>query len=216
MKRIGILMVLLMMLGCARSPGEVEATNPPTPTAPGQKKLVAVGDSLTEGMGVDPEEAYPAQLEGRLKEMGLDWQVINAGLSGETSSGALARLEWVLKTEPDAVILVTGANDGLRGVDPAVTKENLQALVAGFKAQGVPVLIGGMKAPPNLGDDYTEAFEGLYEVVAEEEQVELIPFFLEGVARNPELNQEDGKHPNAEGYTEIVERILPVVVDWLP
>lgn len=170
---------------------------------------------MTEGLGVDPESAYPAQLESRLREAGLNWKVVNSGVSGETSSGALSRLEWILKLEPDAVLLVTGANDGLRGLDPDLTRQNLDALVARLREQRIKVMLGGMKAPPNLGADYTEKFESVYPAVAEKHQVPLVPFFLEGVARVPELNNEDGKHPNAEGYAVIVESILEPVKSWL-
>jgi len=145
----------------------------------------------------------------------MPWQVINAGLSGETSSGARTRLPWVLKTEPQAVLLVTGANDGLRGLDPAITEDNLDAIVAELKSRNIKVMIAGMKTPPNLGTDYGTKFESIYPRVAQKHSVPLIPFFLEGVARDPELNQEDGKHPTAAGYTRIVDNIFEDVKNWL-
>lgn len=207
----------LIMLGCGK-------TTEPSPTASAsaipslhgeQRTLTAVGDSLTEGLGVDPMEAYPAQLEARLQKDELNWKVINAGVSGETSSGALTRLPWILKTKPDAVILVTGANDGLRGVDPKLTQDNLKAIVSELKKNNIKVMLGGMRALPNLGEDYARKFDAVYRQVAQEEGVVLIPFFLEGVARDPALNQEDGKHPTAEGYAKVVEHIYPEVKNWL-
>lgn len=218
MIRIFLILVVLFLWGCEREP--VTEGNTPTPrtvSTPEQKAqtLAAVGDSLTEGLGVETEMAYPAQLEARLKAEGLEWDVINSGVSGETSSGALTRLDWVLKTQPDAVLLVTGANDGLRGLDPALTQKNLDALVTRLKEKNIKVMLGGMKAPPNLGSDYTEKFESIYLTVAEKHNVPLIPFFLEGVAKQPALNLEDGKHPNSDGYKVIVDRIFEPVADWL-
>ena len=174
-----------------------------------------MGDSLTEGLGVDPDQAYPAQLEARLKEAGLDWEVVNAGISGETSSAARTRLNWVLKTKPQAVLLVTGINDALRGVDPKITKENLDNIVADLKAKKIKVLLGGMKSPPNFGAEFAQKFEALYPEIAQKHSVPLIPFFLEGVARVPELNQKDGKHPTEEGYAKVVDHIYDDVKAWL-
>ena len=217
MKRFLTTLMVLFAVGCsgptppAATP---QATTSATPAA-SQSRLVALGDSLTEGLGVEPDMAYPAQLEKRLQEAGLDWKVVNAGLSGETSSGLRSRLDWVLKTRPDAVILVTGANDGLRGVDPDVTKTNLDAIVTQLKSQDIKVLLGGMKAPPNFGEDYAGKFEGVYQDIADKHSVPLVPFFLEGVARVPELNQDDGKHPTAEGYTKVVDHIFPQVKSLL-
>lgn len=210
-----LIVVLLVLTGCRFAPQPS-----PTPTVSSTPQadrptLVAVGDSLTEGLGVDPEKAYPAQLQERLQKAGLNWLVINSGVSGETSSGALTRLDWILKTEPDAVLLVTGANDGLRGLDPELTRQNLDTLVSRLKERNIKVMLGGMKAPPNLGPDYTEKFESIYPAVATKHQVPLIPFFLEGVAKVPELNNEDGKHPNPEGYAVIVDKIFDSVKNWL-
>jgi acyl-CoA thioesterase I len=211
-----LLFSLAVLAGCNQQTGAVdgEAERPATPELK-KAKLTALGDSLTEGLGVDPEMAYPAQLEARLQAEGLSWVVVNAGLSGETSSGARTRLGWVLKTEPDAVLLVTGANDGLRGLDPALTEENLDAIVTELKAKNIKVMLGGMKAPPNLGADYATKFELLYQRVAQKHSVPLIPFLLEGVARDPKLNQKDGKHPTAEGYTKVVDHIFEDVKSWL-
>ena len=176
--------------------------------------IVAMGDSLTAGYGLDPDEAYPALLEARLHEEGYRWRVVNAGISGETSSGALSRVDWVVaRLKPDIVILVTGANDGLRGIDPHLMAGNLQALVQRLHASGALVVLGGMKMVKNLGGDYTAAFEAVYPAVARETGAVLIPFFLEGVAADPRLNQADGIHPTAEGYRRIVAHIYPVVIE---
>jgi acyl-CoA thioesterase-1 len=213
-----ILILAILLTACQQAP--ITEGNTPTPRAPStpeakQLVLAAVGDSLTEGLGVDTEKAYPAQLEARLMRAGLDWKVINSGVSGETSSGALTRLDWVLKTKPDAVLLVTGANDGLRGLDPDLTQQNLDTIVTKLKQKDIKVMLGGMKAPANLGSDYTERFENIYPAVAEKHDVPLIPFFLDGVAKQTELNLEDGKHPNADGYKVIVDNIFEPVKIWL-
>lgn len=204
MKRFLVLFVVFVLVGCSQRNEPVAVKATPTPQKP---ILTALGDSLTEGLGVDSDQAYPAQLQRRLEQDGMFWKVVNAGLSGETSSALRSRLAWVLKTNPQAVLLVTGANDGLRGVDPALIEENLDFIVGELKAKNIRVLIGGMKAPPNFGEEYTEKFESIYARVAEKHSVPLIPFFLEGVARVQKLNQKDGKHPTAEGYTKVVDHI---------
>ena len=174
--------------------------------------IVAMGDSLTAGYGLDPAEAYPAVLEARLRQEGYLWRVVNAGISGETSSGALSRVDWVVaRLKPDIVILVTGANDGLRGIDPQLLAENLRALVRRLQASGALVVLGGMKMVSNLGGDYTAAFEAVYPAVARETGAFFIPFFLDGVAGDPTLNQADGIHPTADGYRRIVAHIYPAV-----
>ncbi|UCF95681.1 MAG: arylesterase [Desulfobacterales bacterium] len=177
--------------------------------------IVAIGDSLTEGYEVAPEEAYPAELERKLRRQGYSYRVINAGISGETSSGVLSRIQWTLKLKPDIVILVTGANDGLRGIDPQLTATNIDAIVRQLKARNITVIVGGMQMVRNLGKDYTGAFARIYPAVAQKRGVILIPFFLAGVAGNPQLNQADGIHPTAEGYRVIVANIFPYVVEAL-
>lgn len=175
--------------------------------------IVAFGDSLTAGAGVAENEAYPAQLERKLNADGHHYKVINAGVSGETSSGALSRIKWVLTMKPDIVILETGANDGLRGVDPELTRNNLDTIVAALKEQGVVVVLAGMRMASNLGREYTEKFAAMYPFVAAKHQVILMPFFLAGVAGDPNLNQEDGIHPTAKGYEIVTANIYPYVVD---
>ncbi|MCP4157941.1 MAG: arylesterase, partial [bacterium] len=175
--------------------------------------IAAVGDSLSEGLGVAEEFAYPALLEKKLQSRGYHYRVINAGVSGETSSGTLARIEWVLTLNPDIVILVIGANDGFRGIDPELIKTNIITIVRALKEKEVTVLLGGMEMVQNLGKEYITAFEKNYQLVAREENIGLIPFFLTGVVANPKLNQADGIHPTAEGYGVVVEHIFPFVIE---
>ncbi|MGE5516439.1 MAG: arylesterase [Bacteroidota bacterium] len=174
-------------------------------------RLLALGDSLTAGYGVAADAAFPVQLEHALRAAGYDVTVVNAGVSGDTSAGGLARLDWALADKPQAAIVELGANDGLRGLDPALTERNLDAIVTRLKADGVRVLLTGMMAPPNYGADYAAAFAKLYPRLAERHKVTLYPFFLDGVARDPRLNQPDGLHPTRDGVAEIVRRILPSV-----
>lgn len=218
LKAAAIALVVLLLCSCgppaSAPPSTGQATPMPTPSDQ-RRVLVAFGDSLTEGMGVDPQHAYPAQLERKLKAEGLAWKVENSGLSGETSSGARSRLQWVLKLKPDAVILEIGANDGLRGIDPKITRQNIAYLVTEFQKRDIPIMLAGMKTLSNLGPDYTAAFQAIYADVAKEKGVPLIPFFLEGVGGVRELNQEDRIHPTAEGYAKVVDEIAPIVIPWL-
>jgi len=203
-------LVLLTVQGCS------EESSVPVKAQPEKKyegTIVAVGDSLTEGLGVDEELAYPAVLEEKLEKQGYPYQVINAGISGETSSGTLSRINWVLTLKPDIVILVIGANDGFRGIDPALIKSNIQTILRTLKEQNVTVVLGGMQMVQNLGRDYTGTFAEIYPEVARSEDVILFPFFLAGVAADPGLNQADGIHPTAEGYQVIVDNITPYVIE---
>ncbi len=181
----------------------------------GSPVILALGDSLTAGYGLAPEKSFPSQLEAALARNGVAARVLNGGVSGDTSAGGLARLDWLLAERPDLVIVELGANDSLRGLDPAVTRRNLDAIVARIRAAGADVVLAGMRAPPNLGSEYGAAFSALYTELAEKHDVAYYPFFLEGVAANPALNQEDGIHPTAEGIAVIVENILPVVTNAL-
>jgi acyl-CoA thioesterase-1 len=209
-----MLLIQLLMHGCGEESPNPNETQPEKKI---EKKIegtiVAVGDSLTEGLGVEEELAYPAILEERLGERGYQYQVVNAGLSGETSSGTLSRIKWTLTLNPDIVILVTGANDGFRGIDPGLVKSNIHTIVKLLKENNVTVVLGGMQIVQNLGQDYTEAFTDIYPDVARSEDVIFIPFFLADVAAIPEYNQADGIHPTAAGYRIIVDNIAPYVIE---
>lgn len=177
--------------------------------------VLALGDSLTAGYGLAAEAAFPAQLEKALQARGLAVRVINAGVSGDTSAGGLARLDWALADRPDAAIVELGANDALRGLDPARLRANLDAIVARLQDAKVAVLLAGMESPPNLGAEYGRAFRAAYAEVALARKVAFYPFFLDGVAADPSLNQRDGMHPNARGVGVLVGRILPRVEELL-
>ncbi len=178
--------------------------------------IVALGDSLTAGYLLGPDEGFVEQLDRALDAAGHEnVKVVNAGVSGDTSSGGLARLDWAVGPEADAVILELGANDALRAIDPALTRKNLTEIVAQLKERDLPILLAGMYAPPNLGRDYGEAFNSIYPDLAEEEGLLLYPFFLEGVAGDRTLNLGDGIHPTAEGVGVIVEGIMPRVEDLI-
>ncbi len=174
-------------------------------------RIVVLGDSLISGYGLAAGEAFPARLEAALRTDGLDVHILNAGVSGDTSAGGRARLDWALADGADAVIVELGANDGLRGVDPAETFANLDAILARLAERGTKVLLAGMLAPPNMGRAYGAAFNDVYPRLAAKHGVALYPFFLDGVVAQPELNQGDGLHPNARGVAVIVERIAPYV-----
>ena len=171
--------------------------------------VVALGDSLTAGLGVGVEEAYPALLEARLRREGFDYRVVNAGVSGDTSAGGLRRLDWALKLKPQVLIVALGANDGLRGQPPATLRANLTQIVERARAAGARVLLAGMRVPPNYGDEYARAFAAVYASVARATGVPLAPFLLDGVAGDPRLNQADGIHPTAEGQRVIAEHLWP-------
>lgn len=212
---IAVLIVLLFLLaasaGCEqrRQQDKVPPTKAP---AVYRGTIVAVGDSLTAGKGVAEEQAYPAQLQKKLQENGYPYRVINAGISGETSSGALSRINWILTTKPDIVILETGANDGLRGIPTKVIEDNLRQIIHILRQNKVVVVLAGMQMVRNLGQQYTEAFAAIYPAVARQEKVILIPFFLQGVAAAPSLNQEDTIHPTGQGYQVVVDTVYPYVL----
>ena len=207
--------VLFVFWGCGEEPPAIESSGAPAgqPAAPRDGVIAAVGDSLTAGYRVAEEQAYPALLQQRLDRDGYHLEVINAGISGETSSGTLARLDWILTLRPAIIILETGANDGLRGIDPKLTRENIDRIVTRLKAEGVVVVLAGMKMIKNLGAPFTREFESLYPDIAARHGVLLIPFFLEGVAASRDLNQADGIHPTEAGYRRVVDHIYPFVVE---
>ncbi len=175
-------------------------------------KILAFGDSLTHGYGLAAGQTFPEQLESALKGRGLDVRVINGGNSGDTTASGRARLDWALADRPDIVLVALGANDGLRGIEPGAVYGNLDAILARLEAEGVAVLLAGMLAPRNLGADYAAEFDAVFPRLAEKHQVMFYPFFLEGVAMDPTLNQPDGIHPNDAGVKVMVEGILPGVL----
>ncbi len=177
--------------------------------------IVAFGDSLTAGYGLAANEAFPAQLQRALEAKGMAAAVVNAGVSGDTTTGGLSRLDWSVPDGTDAVILELGANDALRGVDPAVTRKALEMMLHRFQERKIPVLLCGMIAPPNLGAEYGRAFNAIYSDLAVETNAILYPFFLTGVAADPKLNQRDGLHPTAAGVAVIVARIMPQVEELI-
>jgi acyl-CoA thioesterase I len=174
-------------------------------------RIVAFGDSLTAGYGLAADAAFPAKLERALAAKGIATEIANAGVSGDTTSGGLARLDWSVPDGTEAVILELGANDALRGVDPKLTRSALEAMLERLKARHIPVLLAGMLAPRNLGPDYAAAFDSIYPDLAKKYAAILYPFFLDGVAADPKLNQRDGLHPTAAGIDVIVAKILPAV-----
>ena len=174
-------------------------------------RLLVLGDSLSAGYGLQPADSFPAQLEEALHDAGYDVRVINAGVSGDTTAGGLSRLAWALSDKPHIVLLELGGNDALRGLPPAETYANLDAILARLEDHAISVILAGMQAPRNLGEDYTTAFDAIYPRLASKYDLPFYPFFLEGVALDPALNQADGIHPNPAGVREIVRRILPLL-----
>lgn len=185
------------------------------------RTILFFGNSLTAGMGLEQDEAFPALIQKKIDSLNLDYEVINAGLSGETSAAGRNRIEWVLNQEIDIFVLELGANDGLRGIPVEETRENLQAIIDIVKEKDTEteIVLAGMQIPPNLGPEYTTNFRNLFPELAEKNEVHLIPFFLEDVAGNPELNQRDGIHPTAEGYKIVAENVWnvlePIIADKL-
>ncbi len=199
--RLGVAGLLLLLAGlCATAPAAARVP-----------EILAFGDSLTAGLGLPAEAAFPSRLEARLREEGVGARVVNAGVSGDTTSGGLARLDWVLAGKPDIVILELGANDALRGIEPSLVRANLDAMIGKIQASGAKLLLAGMRAPPNWGEDYQHEFDRMYPELARAHGVTLYPFFLEGVAMDPKLNQPDGIHPNERGVVALVDRIAPYV-----
>lgn len=184
---------------------------PAPPAAAESLRILAFGDSLVHGYGLPAGETFPEQLEAALKRRGLAVEVVNAGNSGDTTAAGRARLDWALAEEPDLVLVELGANDSLRGIDPADTRRNLDDILTRLRARSLPVLLAGMRAPRNLGDEYAAEFDSVFPDLADKHGATLYPFFLDGVALDPALNQSDGIHPNRDGVAVIVENILPTV-----
>lgn len=200
----GYLLILLLLLLSVQS---LLAND----TAESPLRLLVLGDSLSAGYGLPAEDAFPAQLEAALKSTGYNVDVINAGVSGDTSAGGLSRLSWSLADNPELVIVELGGNDALRGLPPEETLANLDEILARLVKRKVSVILAGMKAPRNMGSEYAGKFDRIYPHLAEKHGIALYPFFLDGVALNPALNLPDGIHPNTEGVGIIVNKILPVV-----
>ena len=182
-------------------------------TASAQKQILFFGDSITAGFGLEPEQAFPALIQDKVDSLGWKHTVVNGGLSGETSAGGLRRIDWVLNRKYDLMILELGGNDGLRGIDLTSTKENLQGIIekAQIKYPEMKIIIAGIQVPPNLGQEYTTEFQNLYPRLASDNNLDLIPFILEGVGGNPDLNLPDGIHPTAEGHQIIANNLWTIL-----
>lgn len=203
-------MVVLFLVSCGEQEKE---ENVVVDDSKEQKIIVAAGDSLTFGYGVDEQDKYPYLLENKLQASGYNYKVINGGVSAETSSGLLSRLDWLLTLHPEIVILETGANDGLRAIDTDVVEDNLREMINTLQERDVVVLLAGMKMVWNLGPFYVKQFDSIYPRLAKEFDLIFFPFFLEGVAMQSQLNIEDGIHPNGQGYKNIVDNIFPYVLE---
>ncbi len=205
-QRFALIAVLLLGLGAT----SLDAAPIDAPV-----KIVALGDSLTAGLGVTAQDAFPEKLAQALKAKGIAATVTNAGVSGDTASGGLSRLDWSVPDGTDAVVLELGANDALRGIDPQLTRKALAEIVRRLQDRHIAVLLCGMLAPRNMGPDYVQAYDAIFPALASERGLVFYPFFLEGVATDPKLNQRDGLHPTAAGVDVIVAGILPKVEDLI-
>ncbi|WP_239970531.1 arylesterase [Confluentibacter citreus] len=199
------------------SSDDVEVADSLQATISKDKVILCFGNSLTAGMGLDVEEAFPAVIQHKLDSLGLSYKVINAGISGETTAGGKNRVEWILNQKVDIFVLELGANDGLRGIPPNETKNNLQAIIDVVKEKNpdTEIILAGMQMPPNLGEDYTTKFKTIFPELAEKNNIKLIPFLLENVAGIPELNQGDGIHPTVQGQKILAENVWVVLKDIL-
>jgi acyl-CoA thioesterase-1 len=207
--------VHMLVLGMALMAAGAALAQPPGPKPAKPIKMVVLGDSLSAGLGLSASAAFPAKLQKSLQSKGIAVDMINAGVSGDTSSGGRDRLDWSVPEGTEAVILELGANDALHGLDPQLTRSALTDILTRLKARGVAVLLCGMVAPPNYGSDYSARFNAIYPDLAKSFGVPLYPFFLEGVAADAKLNQADGLHPTAEGVDVMVRNILPAVEAFL-
>ena len=187
------------------------ATLMPMPASAKTPEILAFGDSLTGGLGLPASEAFPARLQALLEEDGIDVKIVNSGVSGDTTTDGLARLDWALADKPDFVILALGANDALRGINPKIVRANLDKMIEKIQTSGAKVLLLGMLAPTNWGTEYERAFDMIYPELAKAHDVPLYPFILDGVAMNPALNQPDGMHPNERGVAVMTDHIAPLV-----
>ena len=216
------IIMLLLPLSCSKKDKEESVINESINTIDQKSfKILILGDSLTEGFGVDESDAYPSLLEEKLNnklhlKTGIKYKIINGGISGSTTSGGVARIEWFLKSKPDFLILALGGNDGLRGIPIEKIKENLEKVVWAAKKNNIPTVLAGMKIPPNYGLEYSNSFSQLFPTISDTFNIPLIPFLLEGVGGNPEMNLPDRIHPNAKGnklICEIVFRALEKLLE---
>jgi acyl-CoA thioesterase-1 len=205
-------MIVLIM---ALTAGQTAAAAAASPVTQGSIKIVVLGDSLSAGLGLSANEAFPAKLQKALKDKGIDIDMTNAGVSGDTSSGGRDRLDWSVPQGTEGVIVELGANDALRGTDPSITRAALSDIVSRLKARGIAVLLCGMLAPPNYGNDYASRFNSIYPDLAKSYGVPLYAFFLDGVAGDAKLNQADGIHPTPAGVDIIVTKMMPTVEAFL-
>lgn len=217
-----LLLVLALFLSCGEQQKEKKKSAEEEKTEEkdeenNAKAILFFGDSLTAGMGLDPNEAFPAVIQEKLDSLGLDYEIINAGLSGETTASGKNRVDWVLNQEVDIFVLELGANDGLRGIPLEETEKNLQEIIdiVHEKYPDTRIILAGMEIPPNMGPDYTTEFRNIFPKLAKKNKVELIPFLLEDVAGKPELNQADGIHPTGEGHKIVAENVWEVLQPML-
>jgi acyl-CoA thioesterase-1 len=209
MSRFWIFLIAVFYFSAASA----QPTQPARPTP--STKIVIVGDSLTEGYGVSHEAAYPALVQEKARKAGRNWQITNAGISGSTSASATSRVKWQLKQKPDAIVLALGANDGLRGVPVAITKNNLESAITAINEAHVKCLLVGMKMPPNYGAKYTRDFERIFTELAKKHKIPLLPFLLVNVAGRPDLNQPDGIHPTEKGHAILAETVYKFLAENL-
>lgn len=202
---------LLALFHCGMALSLPTAANAQAQAGKRPVRIVAFGDSLTAGYRLPSADAFPVKLEKALRTKGIAVEIANAGVSGDTTAAALERLDWAVPDGTDIVILELGANDALRGLDPAAARRNLDAIIKRVAAKGARILLAGMRAPRNWGDDYVQRFDAIFPALAESHRLPLYPFFLEGVALRAELNLDDGLHPNARGVDQIVKGIAPMV-----
>jgi len=217
MRTIVLVCVLGVVAGCGREPAPAPSASARVsspelrrdkPAAASKPRIVFLGDSLTAGLGLAADQSYPSLIGKKLKENGYDFEIVNAGVSGDTSAGGSRRLDWSLEGDVHALVLALGANDGLRGLPTDEMKKNLTLVLERAKSRNIPVVLAGMEAPPNYGPEYTRAFRQVYADLAKEYDVRFVPFLLLGVAGNPSLNQGDGIHPNARGAEIVADLVL--------
>ena len=215
-------LLLFILLSCGektdKKSQETTTEEPKTETKKSDEDVILFfGNSLTAGMGLEPSEAFPALIQNRLDSLGYDYEVVNAGLSGETTASGKNRIDWVLNQEVDVFVLELGANDGLRGIPIEETRRNLQDIIDIVKKKNpeTKIVLAGMQIPPNMGQDYTSEFRNIFPELAQKNNIALIPFLLEGVAGDPELNQQDGIHPTAQGYKIVRENVWNVLEGML-